>query len=129
MRVFRQHFLLLSNLYQIPSGQDKVRRVIDKCMTCFRTRNRTINQMMGDLPRDRVVTTKPFEKTGLLFSGPVITKHNLNRSRVTLKSYIFALVQRLFIHLEIVLNLCTEAFTLCFRSLLPKTLQTHHCLE
>ncbi|GFW33942.1 integrase catalytic domain-containing protein [Trichonephila clavipes] len=37
---------------------------------------------MGDLPRDRIVPSRPFEKSGLDYAGPVITKPNLKRSRV-----------------------------------------------
>ncbi|GFY69043.1 integrase catalytic domain-containing protein [Trichonephila inaurata madagascariensis] len=33
----------------IPSGQDRVRRFIQKCLTCFKTKTQTINQdVMGD---------------------------------------------------------------------------------
>ncbi|GFX08922.1 hypothetical protein TNCV_2966331 [Trichonephila clavipes] len=37
--------------------------------------------MMGDLPRDRVVPSRPFKKVGLDYAGPIITKPNLKRSR------------------------------------------------
>ncbi|GFW80455.1 integrase catalytic domain-containing protein [Trichonephila clavipes] len=43
--------------------------------------------MMEDLPRDRIVPSRPFEKVGLDYAGPIITKPNLKRSRVTLKSW------------------------------------------
>ncbi|GFY72583.1 integrase catalytic domain-containing protein [Trichonephila inaurata madagascariensis] len=41
---------------------------------------------MGDLPRDRIVPSKPFEKVGLDYAGPIITKLNLKRSRVATHS-------------------------------------------
>ncbi|GFV67826.1 integrase catalytic domain-containing protein [Trichonephila clavipes] len=50
--------------------------------------------MMGDLPRDRIVPSRPFEKVGLDYAGPIITKPNLKRSRVTLKSSLLACLQR-----------------------------------
>ncbi|GFX47237.1 integrase catalytic domain-containing protein [Trichonephila clavipes] len=53
---------LIRQYYWIPSGQNRVRRVINRCLTCFKTRIRTVNQMMGDLPKDRVVPSRPFEK-------------------------------------------------------------------
>ncbi|GFW74375.1 uncharacterized protein TNCV_2412741 [Trichonephila clavipes] len=68
---------LIRLYYWIPSGQNRVRRVINRCLTCFKTRIRTVNQMMGDLPKDRVVPSRPFEKFGLDFAGPIITKPNL----------------------------------------------------
>ncbi|GFW74357.1 uncharacterized protein TNCV_2412561 [Trichonephila clavipes] len=53
---------LIRQYYWIPSGQNRVRRVINRCLTCFKTRIRTVKQMMGDLPKDRVVPSRPFEK-------------------------------------------------------------------
>ncbi|GFU19104.1 integrase catalytic domain-containing protein [Trichonephila clavipes] len=47
---------LIRQYYWIPSGQNRVRRVINRCLTCFKTRIRTVNQMMGDLPKDRGCT-------------------------------------------------------------------------
>ncbi|GFY10363.1 hypothetical protein TNCV_2630401 [Trichonephila clavipes] len=37
--------------------------------------------MMGDLPRDRIVPSRPFEKVGLDYAGPIITKPNLKDPR------------------------------------------------
>ncbi|GFS52247.1 integrase catalytic domain-containing protein [Trichonephila clavipes] len=71
--------------------------------------------MMGDLPRDRIVPSRPFEKNGLDYAGPIITKPNLKRSRVTLKSYvaIFICFSTKATHLEVVSDLTTEAFLAC----------------
>ncbi|GFV89526.1 uncharacterized protein TNCV_4153411 [Trichonephila clavipes] len=70
---------LIRQFYGIPSGQNRVRRILNKCITCFRTKTQTINQMMGDLPRDRIVPSRPFEKVGLDYAGPIITKPNLKK--------------------------------------------------
>ncbi|XP_035226660.1 uncharacterized protein LOC118198990 [Stegodyphus dumicola] len=77
---------------------------------------------MGDLPRDRVVITRPFEKIGLDFVGPVITKPNLKRSRVMLKSYIaiFICFSTKAIHLEVVSDFSTEAFLACLRRFIAR---------
>ncbi|GFW21589.1 integrase catalytic domain-containing protein [Trichonephila clavipes] len=78
--------------------------------------------MMGDLPRDRIVPSRPFEKVGLDYAGPIITKPNLKRSRVTLKSYIAIFI--CFItkatHLEVVSDLTTEAFLACLRRFIAR---------
>ncbi|GFX69733.1 integrase catalytic domain-containing protein [Trichonephila clavipes] len=73
--------------------------------------------MMGDLPRDRIVPSRPFEKVGLDYAGPIITKSNLKRSRVTLKSYIaiFICFSTKATHFEVVSDLTTEAFLACLR--------------
>ncbi|GFT45815.1 integrase catalytic domain-containing protein [Trichonephila clavipes] len=78
--------------------------------------------MMGDLPRDRIVPSRPFEKVGLDYAGPIITKPNLKRSRVTLKSYIaiFICFNTKATHLEVVSDLTTEAFLACLRRFIAK---------
>ncbi|GFW62232.1 uncharacterized protein TNCV_4421211 [Trichonephila clavipes] len=113
---------LIRQFYWIPSGQKRVRRILNKCITCFRTKTQTINQMMGDLPRDRIVPSRPFEKVGLDYAGPIITKPNLKRSRVTLKSYIaiFICFSTKATHLEVVSILTTEAFLACLRRFIAR---------
>ncbi|GFX24191.1 integrase catalytic domain-containing protein [Trichonephila clavipes] len=78
--------------------------------------------MMGDLPRDRIVPSRPFEKVGLDYAGPIITKPNLKRSRVTLKSYIaiFICFGTKATHLEVVSDLTTEAFLACLRRFIAR---------
>ncbi|XP_035207240.1 uncharacterized protein LOC118182069 [Stegodyphus dumicola] len=113
---------LIRQSYWIPSGQDRVRRVINKCITCFRTKNQMVSQMMGNLPRDSVVPSRPFEKVGLDFAGPIITKPNLKRSKVTLKSYIALFIGfcTKAVHLEVVSELTTEAFLACIRRFIAR---------
>ncbi|GFQ80138.1 integrase catalytic domain-containing protein [Trichonephila clavata] len=67
---------------------------------------------MGDLPRERTVPPRPFEKIGLDYAGPIITKPNLKRSNVTLKSCIaiFICFSTKATHLVIASYLTTEAF-------------------
>ncbi|GFY39452.1 hypothetical protein TNIN_80101 [Trichonephila inaurata madagascariensis] len=36
---------------------------------------------MGDLPQDRIVPSRTFEKDGLDYAGPITTKPNFKRSR------------------------------------------------
>ncbi|GFY77069.1 integrase catalytic domain-containing protein [Trichonephila inaurata madagascariensis] len=106
---------LIRLFYWIPSGQNHVRRILNKCITCFHTKNQTINQMMGDLLRDGIVPSRPFEKVGLDYAGPIISKPNLRKSKVTLKSYItiFICFSTKATHLEIVSDLTTEVFLAC----------------
>ncbi|GFS79646.1 uncharacterized protein TNCV_4241171 [Trichonephila clavipes] len=113
---------LIREFYWIPSGQNRVRRILNKCITCFRTKTQTINQMMGDLPRDRIMPSRPFEKVGLDYAGPIITKPNLKRSRVTLKSYIaiFICFSTKATHLEVASDLTTEAFLACLRRFIAR---------
>ncbi|GFX27237.1 integrase catalytic domain-containing protein [Trichonephila clavipes] len=71
--------------------------------------------MIGNLPRDRIVPSRPFEKIRLDYAGPISTKPNLRRSRVTSKLYtaIFNCFSTKATHLEVVSDLTTEAFLAC----------------
>ncbi|GFY75037.1 integrase catalytic domain-containing protein [Trichonephila inaurata madagascariensis] len=113
---------LIRQFYWIPSGQDRVRRFIQKCLTCFKTKTQTINQMMGDLPKDRITPSRPFEKVGLDFAGPILTKPNLKRSKVIIKSYIaiFICFSTKSTHFEVVSDLTTEAFLACLRRFISR---------
>ncbi|GFU54046.1 uncharacterized protein TNCV_2425631 [Trichonephila clavipes] len=78
--------------------------------------------MMGALPRYRIVPSRPFEKVGLDYAGPIITKPNLKRSRLTLKSYvaIFICFSTKATDLEVVSDLITEAFLACLRRFIAR---------
>ncbi|GFW11040.1 integrase catalytic domain-containing protein [Trichonephila clavipes] len=65
---------------------------------------------------------RTLRKVGLDYAGPIITKPNLKRSRVTLKSYIaiFICFSRKASHLEVVSDLTTEAFLACLRRFIAR---------
>lgn len=113
---------LIRQQFWIPSGQDTVRRVLNKCLTCFRMKTRNIHQIMGNLPKDRIVPSRPFSKVGIDFAGPILTKPNLKRSKITIKSYIaiFICFCTKAVHLEIVSDLTTAAFLACLRRFIAR---------
>ncbi|GFS89970.1 uncharacterized protein TNCV_507001 [Trichonephila clavipes] len=77
----------------------------------------------GDLPRDRIVPSRPFEKVGLDYAGPIITKPNLKKIKSDfLKSYIaiFICFCTKATHLEVVSDLTTEAFLACLRRFIAR---------
>lgn len=46
-------------------------------MTFFRTKRETIQQMVGDVSRVRIVQYRQFVKAGVDLAGPITTKNNL----------------------------------------------------
>ncbi|CAI6353288.1 unnamed protein product [Macrosiphum euphorbiae] len=65
---------------------------------------------MGDLPKPRLVSTKPFSHVGVDFAGPFFIKAALLRRIQTSKGYLCNLVcmaTRAF-HLELVSDLSTD---------------------
>ncbi|UYV69343.1 K02A2.6-like, partial [Cordylochernes scorpioides] len=108
--------------YWIPSGRILVKKLINRCMTCFKTKRQVSKQIMGYLPIHRIIPSSPFSKTGIDFAGPFITKPNVIRTKVTLKSYIelFICFSTKAIHLEIVSDLSTPAFLAAFRRFISR---------
>ncbi|GFU10127.1 uncharacterized protein NPIL_678951 [Nephila pilipes] len=91
---FQKHQIVLPNIQQFPEliinyyhNYYRDRKLLNKRITCFRTKNQT-NQMMRDSPRDGIVPTRPFESVGKNCASPIITKPNLKSLIMTIKSYI-----------------------------------------
>ncbi|GFV72375.1 integrase catalytic domain-containing protein [Trichonephila clavipes] len=71
--------------FWIPSGRGVVGRLLSKCQTCFRFKAKSGEQLMGNLPANRLSAGRAFLNVGIDFGGPFITKPNVSRSKVKLK--------------------------------------------
>ncbi|CAG7818271.1 unnamed protein product [Allacma fusca] len=74
--------------YWIPRGKDVARARVRKCITCFRQNAEVQQQMMGDLPKSRVVPSPAFFKSGVDYAGPFLLKAMKGRTPKTFKGYI-----------------------------------------
>ncbi|XP_070143305.1 uncharacterized protein [Drosophila kikkawai] len=104
----RQRFWILT-------GRQAVRRVLRKCVRCFRTRPTTSAQLMGDLPLHRVnPPNRPFLATGVDYTGAIELKAARLRGASFYKGYIavFICLATKAVHLEAVTGLTTEHFLL-----------------
>ncbi|KAI8116952.1 hypothetical protein CVS40_11069 [Lucilia cuprina] len=92
-------------------GRQLVKNVINNCYRCFRLNPRQLHQLMGNLPEDRVIRTRPFLNVGIDFLGP-ITIHYKVRGKKTDKSYVcvFVCFATKAVHLEVVSDLTSAAF-------------------
>ncbi|GFV19621.1 integrase catalytic domain-containing protein [Trichonephila clavipes] len=71
--------------FWIPSGRGVVGRLLSKCQTCFRFKAKSSEQLMGNLPANRLSAGRAFLNVGIDFGGPFITKPNVSRSKEQLK--------------------------------------------
>ncbi|XP_018368526.1 PREDICTED: uncharacterized protein LOC108764680 [Trachymyrmex cornetzi] len=94
-----------------------IKRLIYKCVKCFRYRPRHSTQIMGDLPRDRVSVSRPFVNVGVDFCGPIHIRERRGRGSKRVKGYVavFVCMAVKAIHLEVVSDLTTEAFLNAFK--------------
>lgn len=113
---------ILRRKYWMPRMRQALKSDIFKCVKCFRQRQDTIQQQMGDLPRVRVNKATPFEYTGIDFAGPIIIKKHrgkqpatrgaVARDDITTKAWIvvFVCMVTRAIHLDLIQGLTVEDF-------------------
>ncbi|KAL6483375.1 hypothetical protein MHYP_G00082470 [Metynnis hypsauchen] len=102
---------MLSELWQrfwIPSANMAIRKVIGKCVMCRRLHGKVGNQLMADLPQERVIPDDPpFTRVGVDYFGPLEVK----RGRTILKKYgvIFICLAIRAVHIELASSLDTDS--------------------
>lgn len=103
--------------YWIVDGRNRVRHYIRNCVTCFRYASRSSTQIMGDLPRSRIVPSRPFLHTGIDYAGPIHIRTSKGRGHKSYKGYIavFVCFATKAVHLELVTDQTTEAFVTAYR--------------
>lgn len=111
--------LLLANLrqkYWPIDGRNLTRKIVRNCHTCIRAKPRPEEQLMGNLPRDRVTNVRPFLAIGIDFAGPLLIRRG-TRKDTTEKCYVavFICFSVKAVHLEVVTSLHTNAFLAAFR--------------
>lgn len=108
---------ILSYKYWIIGAKNLVKKVIRKCLTCYKHSCSPLPQLMGQLPSARVRPGKPFRCSGVDYAGPVILKLYPGRCQRTSKAYIclFVCTATKAIHLELVSDYSTNAFLASFR--------------
>lgn len=98
--------------FWILGGINTVKKVLRKCIICFRVKPKFSSTLMGELPEHRVIPTKAFYNSGVDYAGPFYIKSsNLRRAKIT-KAYlcVFICMVTRAVHLEVVTDLSTECF-------------------
>ena len=99
----------LRQRYWIPGATVSIRKIISKCVVCRRMNTTPAQQLMADLPVDRVSPDQPpFTYVGVNYFGPFGVK----RGRSVVKRYgvIFTCLTLRAIHLEVASSLDTDSF-------------------
>ena len=105
---------LLANIRQTfwpINGKTMARNVVHNCIRCSRANPKLMNQVMGNLPCDRVTMTRPFLTTGVDYCGPFAIHYKIRGKKPT-KAYIavFCCFATKAVHLELVTDLTTAGF-------------------
>jgi len=104
-------------LYWPIRARGTVKKLIYKCIRCFRAKPRSSEQMMGVLPADRVTPARPFANTGVDFCVPIYIREGRLRDAKRIKAYVavFICMAVKAVHLEVVSDMTTDAFLNAFK--------------
>ncbi|XP_038062679.1 uncharacterized protein LOC119733173 [Patiria miniata] len=109
----------LRERFWILKGGSTVRRVIGKCFRCKKRNAPLCQQLMGELPADRVTPEKPpFTYVGVDYFGPLYVKQG--RSHVKRYGCVFTCLTMRAIHIEIAHSLDTDAFINALRRFISR---------
>ncbi|GBO15194.1 hypothetical protein AVEN_145904-1 [Araneus ventricosus] len=103
-------------------GRNLSRKIVNDCITCFRNKPVVANQLMGNLPAERITPIFPFNVCGVDFIGPFLVKP-VAQGRITARKMfvaIFVCFVTKAVHFELVTDLTTEAFIACLKKIFAR---------
>ncbi|GFW43001.1 integrase catalytic domain-containing protein [Trichonephila clavipes] len=102
----------LRKKYWVPKGRQLVKTMIRICLVCKKYSAKPADQLSGQLPRDRITQSPPFQSVGIDFTGAILVKDNQG----TRKSYVslFTCAVTRAVHLELVSDMSTKCFYLLY---------------
>lgn len=104
--------------YWIPHLRSVLRNYIHKCVICVRYNYRLEQQLMSDLPADRVRIGKPFLHTGVDYAGPFVVKivGKEGRKICSKKAWagIFVCLRTWAVYIDLIGNLTSLSFLACY---------------
>lgn len=113
----------LRKKYWVTNARQEIKGSIDKCITCFKQKSATMNQVMADLPKPRVAfNLKTFTNVAVDYTGAISYKLSRNRGCKNSKAYveIFVCMSTKAIHIELVSDLTAEAFVAALRRMVAR---------
>ncbi|XP_037930143.1 uncharacterized protein LOC119664841, partial [Teleopsis dalmanni] len=93
--------IMRQNFWPI-KGKIMARNIVHSCVICSKAKPKLMDQLMGNLPTDRVTLTKPFFTTGVDYCGPIWIHYKIRGKRPT-KAYlaVFCCFATKAVHLEV----------------------------
>lgn len=107
----------LRQKYWILGSNRVVKKQIRQCITCRKHNPDKHYQLMGDLPSSRSNPSRPFDHTGVDFTGHFFIKISSGRAIRCTKGYVavFVCMATKAVHLELVSDMTTSAFLAALR--------------
>ena len=98
------------------------RSIVRQCVICRCQMCKPQNQLLGQLPLERVTPGSVFQRVGVDYAGPVKVKYGMVRKPTIVKAYIcvFVSLSVKAVHLEAVTDLTSEAFIAVLRRFIAR---------
>ena len=107
----------LARRFHIIGGRTAIRSITRGCIVCRRATGKPRPPLLGQLPSDRLDPGHIFDRVGVDYAGPIMTKSGSVRRPTLVKSYVCLFVSFTVkaVHLEPVSDLTTAAFLATLR--------------
>lgn len=96
------------------------RRIFHNCTRCFRCKPKVLEQLMGELPAERVTPAFPFLHTGVDYCGPFSCRPTRRATAIKCYVAVFVCLVTKAVHLECVADLTTNAFIAALRRFIAR---------
>lgn len=103
-------------------GRNLARRTAHNCVTCRRATGKTLENIMGNLPSQRLTPDFPFTAAAVDFAGPYLITDRRGRGCKITKCYLclFICLKYKCMHLEAVSELSKDAFVLALKRFIAR---------
>ena len=94
-------------------GKNAVKACIHKCIRCFKAHpHSSAMPKMGDLPKARITTSRPFLNVAIDYAGPFDLKASKTRTNKVIKGYVclFVCLATKAVHIEVISDLTSDGF-------------------
>ena len=105
LSLFREEFW-------VARGLSHAKSIVHRCILCHKYKPVALQQQMGNLPKPRVIMSRPFTSTGMDFGGPFYIATKPGRKPTLVKTYfcVFVCMATKAVHLESVGDLSAASF-------------------
>ncbi len=111
----------LRSRFWVVKGRRVVRNVVESCVECRRRfSNKTAQQKMAPLPQPRFQSMRAFERVGVDYGGPYLTKQGRGKSRSKRYLCLFTCLATRAVHLEMAYSLDTSSFINAFTRMVSR---------
>ena len=103
---------ILADNYYVSGLKSLLRLISRSCVICQRSYAKTVEQLIGQLPPERLQPATPFTHVGIDYAGPLLVKRGNPRKPTLVKTYVclFLCFSTKATHLELVYDFTTDAF-------------------